>query len=154
MNLLSSPLPWKNGAFLLQKEVAERIVAPAGGEDYGTLSIASTLAATAKIERVVPPGAFWPRPKVDSAVLSMEFKPVGERLALPWKNMRAVTNAVFGSRRKILKNALKGLFPEGNAAEKLVGLGIDPEGRGENLHPCEFLAIARLTGENAGDEPE
>lgn len=142
MNMLSSPLPWSLGVFLLQLEVCERIVAPPGGKNYGAISIAAGLASTATIERVVGPKAFWPRPKVDSGVIKMEIKPAEERMALPWAKIRAVTNAVFGSRRKILKNALKGLFPEGNAGEVLEKLGLDPEGRGERLAPAEFLAIA------------
>ena len=143
MNLLSSPLPWRLGVFLLQREVAERLIAPPGGKDYGALSIAASLASETTIERLVTPRAFWPRPKVESAVVRMAFRPTAERLALPWIGIRAVTNAVFGSRRKILKNALKGLFPDGDAGEMLSRLEIDPESRGECLEPKTFLAIAR-----------
>lgn len=142
MNALASDLPWRTGVFLLQLEVAERIVAPPGGKNYGAISISSALAASTTIEREVPPRSFWPRPKVDSAVIKMEFKPVAERLALPWPAIRAVTNAIFGSRRKILKNALKGLFPDGDAAATLATLDVDPECRGERLRPEDFLAIA------------
>lgn len=146
MNALASPLPWAIGVYLLQLEVGERLVAPPGGKNYGALSIAASLAAKTTIERTVPPRAFWPSPNVDSAVVRMEFKPAGERMAIPWPALRAVTNAVFGSRRKILKNALKGLFPDGSA-DVLDALGIDPESRGERMSPEQFLAIAdRLDG--------
>lgn len=141
MNALSSPLPWSLGVFLLQLEVGERLVAPPGGKNYGALSISAALAAATSIERVVPPRAFWPKPNVESAIVRMEFKPTPERTALPWVGIRAVTNAVFGSRRKILKNALKGLFPDG-AGSVLEELRIDPESRGECMRPEEFLAIA------------
>jgi 16S rRNA (adenine1518-N6/adenine1519-N6)-dimethyltransferase len=144
MNALASPLPWALGVFLLQQEVAERIVAPPGGKNYGSLSIAAGLAAATTIERAVGPKCFWPRPNVESAVIKMVFKPATERAALPWSRLRAVTNAVFGSRRKILKNALKGLFREENAdvGAMLADMGIDPESRGERLAPADFLAIA------------
>lgn len=152
MNALASPLPWELGVFLLQQEVVERMVAPPGGKDYGALSISVGLASRPTVERVVAPQCFWPRPKVDSAVIRMEFLPVAERMALPWTALRAVTNAVFGSRRKILKNALKGLFPDGGIAETLQRLGLDPECRGETLSPGQFLLIAEnLPGTNAGD---
>lgn len=142
MNAFSSSLPWAAGVFLLQLEVAERIVASPGGKNFGTLSIAAGLAATTTIEREVSPKCFWPRPNVDSAVIKVLFKPVAERLALPWVELRAVTNAVFGSRRKILKNALKGLFPDIDIGAMLAGMGIDPESRGERMTPEQFLAIA------------
>lgn len=143
MNALSSALPWSVGVFLLQQEVAERMVAPPGGKNYGALSIAASLGSSTTVERVVGPKSFWPRPKVESAVIKMEFKPTPERLALPWRELRAVTNAVFGSRRKILKNALKGLFPDSGAGALLEELGLDPETRGERLSPEQFLQIAR-----------
>ena len=64
MNALSSPLPWAVGVFLLQQEVAERIVAPPGGKNYGALSIAAGLGATTPTARCVGPRPFWPRPNV------------------------------------------------------------------------------------------
>lgn len=142
MNALASPLPWALGVFLLQLEVAERIVAPPGGKNFGALSIAAGLASRSSIEREVGPKSFWPRPNVDSAVLVMEFKPVAERMEIPWVELRAVTNAVFGSRRKILKNALKGLFPDRDIGAMLGEMAIDPECRGETLAPEIFLALA------------
>ena len=144
MNLLSSPLPWASGIFLLQMEVGERLIAAPGGREYGALSIAAGLAARTTIERVVSPRAFWPRPKVDSAVVRMEFLPVAERLALPWRELRATVNAVFGSRRKILKNAMKDLIRDGDAAASLREIGLNPEERGENMSPDEFLGLARM----------
>lgn len=144
MNMLASPLPWELGVFLLQREVAERLAAPPGGKDYGSLSIAAGLAAETTIERIVGPTAFWPRPKVESAVVKMMLKPLEERMAVPWRELRQVMNAVFGSRRKILKNAVKGLFPDVDPAEKLEEAGIRPDSRGETLAPAQFLRLAEL----------
>lgn len=149
MNALSSPLPWSVGIFLLQLEVAQRIIAPPGGKDFGTLSIAAGLAAVTTIEREVSPKCFWPRPNVDSAVIKIEFKPAAERMALPWPELRAVTNAVFGSRRKILKNALKGLFQDTDIGALLAELDIDPESRGERMTPEQFRSIAEKVKEKA-----
>lgn len=143
MNLLSSELPWERGVFLLQREVGERMTAGPGGKDYGALAIMCGLAAKAKAERIVGPQVFWPRPKVDSVVVKMDFLPVNERSALPWRELRQVTSAVFGSRRKILKNALKGIYgDEIDVGEMLQKLGLDPGGRGEEIGPEGFLAMA------------
>ncbi len=154
MNLLASPLPWRMGVFLLQLEVAERIVAPPGGKNYGALSIAAGLASTTTIEREVSPRSFWPRPNVDSAVIKMIPEPLDVRMAIPWVELRAVTNAVFGSRRKILKNALKGLFPDTDIGAMLADMKINPESRGERLYPDEFLALAKKVREvrSAGND--
>ncbi|MDR1520988.1 MAG: 16S rRNA (adenine(1518)-N(6)/adenine(1519)-N(6))-dimethyltransferase RsmA [Planctomycetota bacterium] len=143
MNLLSSPLPWRLGVFLLQRETAERLIARPGGGDYGALSIQAQLAATTSLEKTAAPGSFWPVPKVESALVRMELKPAGDRLALPWPALRALTGAVFGARRKILKNALRGLLEKGREAEILNEAGLDPGGRGECLRPEDFLALAR-----------
>lgn len=142
MNLLNSPLPWQTGVFLLQLEVAERMVAPPGGGQFGTLSISCALAARTEILRVVSPRCFWPSPKVDSAVVKLDFLSVGERLAIPWEALRRITNAVFGSRRKILRNALKGLDLQGNVDNRLSEWGIAPDCRGETLTPHQFLQLA------------
>lgn len=147
MNLLASDLPWEIGVFLLQREVCERMVAEPGGKEYGTLAIAAGLAARARIERIVGPRSFWPRPNVESAVVRMEFLPAGERMGIPWGKLRQVTNAVFGARRKVLKNALKGLFPDVGIGEMLQEMGIDPGARGECLTPREFLALAERVPE-------
>lgn len=144
MNMLSSELPWDRGVFLLQREVGERMAAYPGGKDYGALAIMSGLASLTKSERAVAPQAFWPRPKVDSAVIRVDYFPEEERLGLPWRELRAISNAIFGSRRKILKNALKGLYPDTvNIESLLVELNLDPGGRGEALSPQEFLTLAQ-----------
>lgn len=144
MNLLSSPMPWKTGVFLLQKEVAERIGAAPGGKAYGALSIGAGLAATTSIERIVPPRCFWPRPNVESAVIKMEFLPMEERLALPWKGIKRIATAVFGSRRKTLRNALKGVFADSSPDDILAQCNIDPGCRGETMTPGQFKMLGEI----------
>jgi 16S rRNA (adenine1518-N6/adenine1519-N6)-dimethyltransferase len=144
MNLLASPLPWKTGVFLLQREVGARLCAAPGGREYGTISIAAALAGTASVERIVPPAAFWPRPKVDSAVARIEFLPARERAKLPWRGIKRIAAAVFGARRKILKNALKGVYRAREAAEALAEADLDPECRGETLSPREFQKLGGM----------
>jgi len=143
MNLLSSPLPWTRGVFLLQWEVAARMTAAPGSEAYGALSIGCTLAARTRIERKVPPTVFWPRPSVASATVVMDFRPAAERMALPWRGLRRTTSAVFSARRKNLRNALKGLWEKEEIDPLLERLGFSAERRGETLSPEEFVEAAR-----------
>ena len=150
MNLFSSPLPWRSGVFLLQKEVAERLTAAPGSKNYGALSIGAALAATPSIERVVGPRAFWPCPNVDSAVVRIGFNSAEERLGLPWRGIRRIAMAVFGSRRKILKNALKGAFAPPGPAEIMAAAGIPGDARGETLTPEQFKLLGSLWEEREG----
>ncbi len=152
MNLLCSDLPWQTGVFLLQKEVAERMTALPGGKDYGALSIAATLAAAATIERIVTPHAFWPRPNVDSAIILMKFLPLEKRTALPWKGIKRIAAAVFGSRRKILRNALKGVYQKREPEEILAQLAIDPTSRGESMTPQQFAALGAIWQEDNSEQ--
>ncbi len=144
MNLLSSALPWKTGVFLLQKEVAERIGAEPGSKAYGALSIGAGLASVTTIERIVPPRCFWPRPNVESAVIKMDFLPMEERLALPWKGIKRIATAAFGSRRKPLRNALTGVYADSSPDEILARCQIDPGCRGETMTPAQFKMLGEI----------
>ncbi len=142
-NIFESDLPWHSGVYLLQLEVTERMVAKPGSKNYGSLSIKTAIGATkAKIERKVPPQVFWPRPKVDSGVIRVDFKPLAERMAIPWLELRQVCIAVFNSRRKSIRNALKGLIEKKEVLPFLEEVGVDPEIRGQNMTPEDFLKCA------------
>ncbi len=98
----------RNVTVMIQKEVADRMVAGPNDEAYGPLSILIQYYATPKIGFTVPPGAFTPRPKVDSAVIRLAWKP-----GIP--DDRPFTDFVqraFGSRRKKLLNNLAAIFQE------------------------------------------
>jgi 16S rRNA (adenine1518-N6/adenine1519-N6)-dimethyltransferase len=142
-NLCRSELPWRLGVFMLQYEVARRLAAAPATDDYGALTVAAALAGEATVARRVPPQVFWPRPKVASAIVRLEFLPAAERAALPWDDLRRVTAAVFTARRKTLLNAFKGRIDRERAAAAIAGAGLDPDRRGETLAPEEFLALAR-----------
>jgi 16S rRNA (adenine1518-N6/adenine1519-N6)-dimethyltransferase len=123
---------------MLQREVVARMTAPPATPDYGRLSV--MLQAKFGVTRlfVVPPGAFVPAPKIDSAVVRLvplrEAKPaiVDEALFA-----RAVA-AAFGQRRKTMRNALSALC----GAEVLTAAGIDPGARGETLSVADFVRLA------------
>lgn len=124
--------------FMLQREVVERMAAAPGTPAYGRLSVMLQYRfAVEKLLRV-PPGAFQPPPKVDSAVVRLlPLVP----LPCPARDealfARLVADA-FAQRRKMLRAALRGWL----AAEDLEALGIDPTLRGETLPVCEFVRIA------------
>ncbi len=124
--------------FMLQKEVVDRMCAPPGGRDYGRLSV--MLQVRCQVERLfdVPPGAFTPPPKVDSAVVRLvphAQPPVALRDA---RGFALVVKAAFAQRRKTLRNTLKGLV----SADTMQALGIDPGRRAETLSLAEFAALA------------
>jgi len=131
--------------FLVQREVADRLVAEPGGKIYGALSVG--VQATAKVERVltVKAGAFHPPPKVDSAVVRLT--PLATPLVRPEEiaPFRAFTVALFGQRRKQLVRSLRetqGLSAEQSAAA-LYATGIEPSDRVETVAPARLVTLFR-----------
>jgi 16S rRNA (adenine1518-N6/adenine1519-N6)-dimethyltransferase len=127
-----------DAVFMLQKEVVERMVAEPDTAQYGRLSVMLQYRFTMAIALRVPPGAFTPPPKVDSAVARM--KPLGRerpRAADETVLARVVASA-FEQRRKTLRNALREVAEEAHFAAS----GIDPQRRGETLSVAEFVRLA------------
>ncbi len=140
-NLFASDLPWDRGVFLLQREVAERLNARPGERMYGPLAICAALAGEARIARQIPPAVFWPRPAVMSAAVAFAFRPLPERMALPWPALRKIVSAVFSQRRKALRNALAGVCL--SPAALLASWNMDGKVRPEEISPAHFLALAQ-----------
>jgi 16S rRNA (adenine1518-N6/adenine1519-N6)-dimethyltransferase len=131
--------------FLVQKEVALRVGAAPGSEDYGALSVGVQAVARAERLFTVPAGAFSPPPRVDSAVLRLvplaaPLVADGERAAF-----RAAVVGLFGFRRKQLVRGVRELtgWPADPARAALAGAGIDPVARPETLDPQAFVRLAR-----------
>jgi 16S rRNA (adenine1518-N6/adenine1519-N6)-dimethyltransferase len=135
---LTGPLPWEAMALMFQKEVAERIVAPAGGEAYGRLAVIAGALAQASIVMDLPPRAFTPPPKVSSAVVLLRPRPVRPSAA-EVKALEAVTHAAFGQRRKMLRGSLKAV----GGAALCAAAGIDPDARAETIDIAGFLRLAQ-----------
>jgi len=129
---------------MLQREVAERMVAPAGGKDYGPLSIFVQLFLDLSICFFIKPSAFFPSPKVESAVVHMVWKekPMIEANHEEW--FKSVVRAGFGYRRKTLANALKHseLSLPDSIESRMEKVGIDPRRRPETLTIQEFVRLA------------
>ena len=129
---------WKSLTLMFQKEVAERIVARAGSEAYGRLSIAAQWRSRPAIAMSVNRSAFVPPPKVTSAVVHIvpEEAPPG----VDAKVMERVTEGAFGQRRKMLRSSLK-QYP--GALQAAEAIGIDVQRRAETLGVDEFVELAR-----------
>ena len=124
--------------FMLQKEVVQRMIATPGGKDYGRLSVMIQYRCAVEKLFDVAPGAFTPPPKVDSSIVRLiphATPPVA--VDDPEKFSRTV-RAAFASRRKTLRNNMKGLL----SAERMLALGIDPTRRAETLSLAEFAALS------------
>ncbi len=152
---LTPPRPWRV-VYLVQREVADRVIAAAGTESYGALSIG--VQAVARAERLfsVPAGAFHPRPRVDSAVLRLT--PLARPLVTDAEvaGFRRLVVGLFGLRRKRLLRGLRELTGEpGPRVElRMEGAGISPDVRPETLSPEDFARLYRaFSGLLAGGVP-
>jgi len=128
---------------MVQKEVAERLVAAAGTEDYGAITASMALVADAEITRIVGRQNFLPPPNVDSAVVRITLKEKGytqsEILAA-----RRLIRAAFNMRRKTLSNALASVLGGKDAAAQVITeAGFAPTVRGETLSAADYVALAR-----------
>jgi 16S rRNA (adenine1518-N6/adenine1519-N6)-dimethyltransferase len=131
--------PWTPHALTLmfQKEVAERVVAAPGQDDYGRLAVISQAVADARIVMHLPAAAFTPPPKVASAVVHLVPKP-DRPDAATLKRLERVTAAAFGQRRKMLRSSLKAL----GGAALCEAAGIEPDARAEVIDIAGFLRLA------------
>ncbi len=136
--------------FMLQKEVVDRMVAEPGSKDFGRLSV--MLQYHYHMERmfVVPPGAFNPAPKVDSAIVRMIPRALsakvgaGDTASDPALFARVVT-AAFSQRRKMLRNTLRAFISEAD----LAALGITPTARAEDIAVADYVRLANALAELA-----
>jgi 16S rRNA (adenine1518-N6/adenine1519-N6)-dimethyltransferase len=129
---------------MIQKEMADRIVAPPGGKAYGAPGVLIRTYADVSMVVRVGAGAFVPPPKVDSAVLKIVPLP-DARPRVPIADERhyaAVVHAAFGQRRKTLRNALRAAFDAGAVDAALARADIDGIRRGETLDIAEFARLA------------
>lgn len=134
--------------FMLQKEVVERLAAAPGGTDWGRLSVMAQYRCRVESLFVVPPEAFVPRPKVDSAIVRLTPHAELPHPAADEALLFILVREAFGQRRKTLRNNLKGRID----AESLEALGIDPSRRPQTLTVEEFVRIANHLAAAGGEE--
>ncbi len=149
MGILERQIEMDTMVIMMQKEVAERIVATPGGKTYGALSIACQFFCETNYVTTVPRTVFQPQPKVDSAVLRLD-----KRAELPWeigaggrKLFFEVVRAGFNRRRKTLLNALTALGMDKEDLKSILdGAGVEPSRRAETLSIQEFANVANAIG--------
>ncbi len=144
MKLLEEKLPFRNIVVMVQKEVADRIVAKAGTKDYGALTLAISYYADAEIIAHVPKESFIPAPKVDSAVVKLTLLD-SPPIEAPEKDFFKLVKASFAQRRKTMLNALSNSNNYGSKEEIRAILekeGYDSNLRGETLSMQEFSQLA------------
>jgi 16S rRNA (adenine1518-N6/adenine1519-N6)-dimethyltransferase len=141
------PLAFKQLAFTVQWEVAQRLAAKQGCADYGPLTVIVQAMADVKIVRKIPPGAFWPPPKIHSGLVVVrpsveKIRRIGDAFGL-----QKMIAGIFSHRRQTLHNALRHYFEEkydDAAREKIIAAGIDVTLRPEAIAVEQFLALFNL----------
>lgn len=142
-HLLESASVIQDQHVMLQKEVVDRMVAPCGSKIYGRLSVMLQARYTLQRCLIVPPGAFHPAPKVDSAIVRMVPLADHEVKVVDWVVFAAVVMTAFSQRRKMLRNTLAGV---GEVID-WERLGISPTQRAEELSVATFIALANHIAE-------
>ncbi|WP_147652269.1 16S rRNA (adenine(1518)-N(6)/adenine(1519)-N(6))-dimethyltransferase RsmA [Vulcaniibacterium gelatinicum] len=126
--------------FMLQKEVVDRMAAPPGSKVYGRLSVMLQAYCAVTPLFTVPPGAFRPPPKVDSAVVRLVPKPPAQVGIADPARFADIVRAAFGQRRKTLRNALAGVAD----AAQIEAAGLEPGLRAEQVDVAGFVRLANL----------
>ncbi|MCD6025609.1 MAG: ksgA [Solimicrobium sp.] len=128
--------------FMLQKEVVERMVAVPGSKAFGRLSVMLQWRYHMEMMFTVPPTAFNPAPKVESAIVRMV--PKTTPLACNLQHLKATVTKAFSQRRKVIRNCVAGMFTEA----QLIQAGIDPQLRPEAIGLEQYVALAMQISEN------
>ena len=141
LSWVSMPERFESLTVMLQKEVVDRLLAQPGTRAYGSLTVQIHARAEARLVCSVPPAAFYPPPKVDSAVIQL-FPHEPDLSGVDSKHFTRVVRAAFSQRRKTLRNALSALYERDLVDQALVNAGIDGQIRGEMLDWQAFRAIS------------
>jgi 16S rRNA (adenine1518-N6/adenine1519-N6)-dimethyltransferase len=129
-------------AFTVQREVGDRLRAAPGSDAYGPLSVMAQMLARVELLRTLPPQAFWPAPKIDSALVRMTRD---DRLGARARDFGRFVHAIFSSRRKMLRKALVNARDEIDVDAVLLEAGIDSQLRPEVLAPEQLLHLFEVT---------
>ncbi|ODN42545.1 16S rRNA (adenine(1518)-N(6)/adenine(1519)-N(6))-dimethyltransferase RsmA [Piscirickettsia litoralis] len=143
-HLFSFPGLIEDMHFMLQKEVVERMAAPAGSPDYGRLSIMAQYHSKVDMLFTVPPGAFNPAPKVDSAIVRLQPYKQPKIIAKNVKHFEKLVTQAFTQRRKTIRNSLKTMAN----TEQLEHAGISPELRPEVITLTQYVTLSNLLQQN------
>jgi 16S rRNA (adenine1518-N6/adenine1519-N6)-dimethyltransferase len=144
----------KRAVLMVQREYAQRLSAAPGGKEHGSITVFMQLHAEVRVLVRVSPGAFHPRPEVESVVMGVVPRPYPGTTAEERAAVERLARAGMGTRRKTLANALARTFKLDRPAvwAWLTAAGVGPERRGETLTVDEWLAVARHELANRSNE--
>lgn len=156
-NLLALERPPVSITATIQRELAERIVAQPGSRDYGALSVWVQSQAEARIERVIPPQVFWPRPQVFSAIIQIVLNPSRRGQIQDLGFFHAFIRGIFIHRRKLLRAQVHSVLgrevEKGDVDALLCGLRLDPQARADQLDVPTLLFLAEAVRQRFGGLP-
>ena len=154
---ITTPILWKllkhtnqlsTCVLMMQREVAERIVAPPGGKDYGALTIGISYYADTTSIGILSPDNFFPAPQVDSALLKLTTREKPRVTVNDEEYFFRIVREAFRGRRKMLKNSLRRFASPETLNAAFTALKIAPQRRAETLDITEFAALANLLQAN------
>jgi 16S rRNA (adenine1518-N6/adenine1519-N6)-dimethyltransferase len=147
VELYDAGVPLTDATLMLQREVADRLLARPGTKEYGVLSVLIRLSATVDRLLSLPPGAFRPAPKVSSTLVRLSFHPASP-VPRDREAFRALVQAVFTRRRKTLENAMLAYSPDRRPILRraLDAAGIAGHRRPETLDVAEFVRLSDALG--------
>jgi 16S rRNA (adenine1518-N6/adenine1519-N6)-dimethyltransferase len=149
-NLLALPRPFDSATVTVQREMGERMTAAAGSHSYNALSVWIGAQCRGAIARILPPSVFWPRPKIDSAIVRLELEPDRRAAIGDLARFHDFVRNVFCHRRKLLRGVLvrmaggKQQSAAKEAVEKIyASLGFEASVRAEDIPPDTFVQLER-----------
>jgi 16S rRNA (adenine1518-N6/adenine1519-N6)-dimethyltransferase len=138
----------QTATLMMQKEVAERLIAKPGSSAYGPMAIMAALWSETKIAFKLSPGAFFPPPEISSAVVQIVLRDTPRVEIGDEKFFWRVVRAAFAQRRKQLANTLRAVQPDKEVlTAAMQEINIDPQRRGETLSLQEFASLAMQLAE-------
>jgi 16S rRNA (adenine1518-N6/adenine1519-N6)-dimethyltransferase len=145
MDLLYTELRFERLTCTIQKEVGERLVADPRTEAYGPVSVVCQTLAEIEVIAILPPSAFWPRPQVQSIMLTLRRRPADQVEVDDVPDFVRFVRQGFGQRRKMLRRILRD-WDQLDALAAFSKAGVSPDSRPEELTPRAWRAFHRVVG--------
>lgn len=147
-NLLATPRPFDTATVTVQREMGERMTATAGSHAYNALSVWVGAQCRGEIVRILPPSVFWPRPKIESAIVHLELEPARRAKIMDLGRFHDFVRDVFCHRRKLLRGVLvrmaggkQNAGSRDTVARVYETMGFDESVRAEEISPDVFVRL-------------
>ena len=147
-NLLATPRPFDTATVTVQREMGERMTAAAGSHAYNALSVWVGAQCRGEIVRILPPSVFWPRPKIESAIVHLELEPARRAKIADLGRFHDFVRDVFCHRRKLLRGVLvrmaggkQNVASRDTVARVYETMGFDESVRAEEIAPDAFVQL-------------